>query len=67
MTSQEQAKADLEAYSCGMRTNNHLLCVGIERRYDLYGAPPETVSTVLHAMAEGATFPEGLKKACASL
>jgi len=38
---------DLKMYMKGMMSNNNYVCVAIEKKYGLYGATPEMVTTEL--------------------
>lgn len=47
------AIADSVAYGAAMRRDDLNACIAIERRWGLFGYPPEMVSTVLSAVAAG--------------
>lgn len=47
------AISDRAAYAQAMRRNDSETCCAIERRYDLFGWPPEVVSVGLSAAAAG--------------
>lgn len=49
-----EATQDLIRYGRAMAAlNGHLVCAGIERKYGLFGYPPEIVSVGLRAAAAG--------------
>ena len=48
-----EAQGDREAYFKYMRAGNADGCVSIEKKYDLYGYPPELVSVGLLAAVQG--------------
>lgn len=49
----DRARADLVAYAKALVTGNTEAAIRIEKRYDLFGYPPQIVSIALHAAAEG--------------
>ena len=54
-----EAKKDLEIYYRALSRNDVSRCIGIERKYDLFGYPPNIVGSALNAKAQGldmATF-----------
>lgn len=57
------ARHDLAQYARAMRTGNHSKAVEIEERWDLYGYPPEIVSTVLACVATGLSLEGAIAEA----
>jgi hypothetical protein len=52
-TTRDTARADLVAYAKSLVTGNTEAAIRIEKRWDLFGYPPQIVSIGLHAAAEG--------------
>lgn len=50
---QEEMEIDIKNYYKGMRENNISLCIAIEKRYGLYGYPPNIVCSALQAEVHG--------------
>lgn len=50
MTEIEQ---DIQAYARGLRSELAWDCIRIEKKYDLYGLPPQLVSECLNAILKG--------------
>ena len=48
-----QAKLNRDGYYLAMIKGDYATCTSIEQKYDLYGYPPEVVSTALNALARG--------------
>ena len=53
LTRINQAKLDRDGYYLAMIKGDYATCASIEQKYDLYGYPPEAVSTALSALAQG--------------
>lgn len=49
----DQARADLVAYAKTLITGNTDAAIRIEKRYGVFGYPPQIVSIALQAAAEG--------------
>lgn len=49
----EQADHDLKQYGRALRTGSTMSAIAIEKRWELYGYPPEIVSNVLSCVATG--------------
>lgn len=49
----DQARFDLVAYHRALITNRLQAAVAIEKKYELYGLPPELVSIGLEAVSRG--------------
>lgn len=59
----EQATHDMKQYARWLRTDAHEKAVAIERRWGLYGYPPEIVSTVLACVATGLPLEAAINEA----
>lgn len=57
------AESDLKRYARAMRTGIFSVCVGIEKRWGLYGYTPEIVSTVLSCVATGLPLDAAIEEA----
>lgn len=63
-TDQDAAEADLKAYAHNLaRFGGEACCLAIEEAWGLAGYPPEIVSTVLAAVADGEGVDSALLKA----
>lgn len=56
----EHAKSDMQSYMRCLITGNTSGCVAIEKRWYLYGYPPEMVSSVLAKVAGGMSVDDAI-------
>lgn len=67
MAQQNKIRNDLNRYMEATMSNNINAAVAIEQRYGLYGYPPDIVSRVLSAGAEGRNMMEEEDRAIGAL
>lgn len=59
---QDQARRDLESYAKAMIDNRIGECIAIEKRYELFGYPPELVCIGLRAAADGLDIDDAIEE-----